>query len=25
VFPDELQKDASTAKWPLADARRGET
>jgi len=25
VFPDELQKDARTAKWPLADARRGET
>jgi branched-chain amino acid transport system substrate-binding protein len=25
VFPDELQKDARTAKWPLAEARRGET
>jgi branched-chain amino acid transport system substrate-binding protein len=25
VFPDELQKDAKTAKWPLAEARRGET
>jgi branched-chain amino acid transport system substrate-binding protein len=25
VFPDELQKDAGTAKWPLSDLRRGGT
>jgi hypothetical protein len=25
VFPDELQKDAKTAKWPLSDLRGGAT